>query len=105
MFKQMCCVGRAFRKVLLVLLNRYQLKLGTKTVHNAKLKVLVVILKKYIFSLSYLCPVGSHCPAAQGAGCGRQPVVHPPGLRGVRVPDPPQDRVPPPAEREREGVR
>lgn len=31
--------------------------------------------------------------AAEGAGRGRLPPVHPPGVRRVRLPLPPQDRV------------
>ncbi len=41
---------------------------------------------------------------AEGAGRGREPAVHPPRLRGVRLPHPPQDRVPAPPQGEREGV-
>ena len=37
----------------------------------------------------------SGVPAAQGAGRGRQPVVHPPGLRRVSLPLPPKDRIGP----------
>jgi hypothetical protein len=42
---------------------------------------------------------------AKGAGRGREPAVHPPRLRGVRLPHPPQDRVHAPPQGEREGVR